>query len=116
MNLTGSYRVFLRPELADSENLATVLETSRKVSELLSDEKVKSNIASVHKFGASSHKVQTSILKEIEELGFSSERKGLFADFNSFDEFIVHLFLESKCWKFTQFNCAKFLLNMIEIG
>ena len=81
MNLKESYRVFLRPELVDSENLATVLETSRKVSELLSDEKVKSNIASVHKFGASSHKVQTSILKEMEELGFTSERKGLFADF-----------------------------------
>lgn len=81
MELAESYRVFLRPELKDDENLAIVLETSLKVRQLLSDEKVKANIADVHKFGASSHKVQSSILKEMQDLGFTSERKGLFANF-----------------------------------
>jgi hypothetical protein len=40
---------------------------------------VKDSIAEVHKFGASSHTVQKSILDQVEPLGFVSEKKGLFA-------------------------------------
>jgi predicted RNA methylase len=79
MEGTESYRVFLRPGLADSENLKKALEISRQVKEILKDQKVKDAIAEVHKFGASSHKVQKSILDQMVSLGFVSEKKGLFA-------------------------------------
>ena len=74
-----SYRVFLRPGLTDSQNLRETLEVSDQVREILNNQKVKDSIAEVHKFGASSHTVQKSILDEVEPLGFVSEKKGLFA-------------------------------------
>ena len=73
--------MFLRPGLADSDNLKKALEISRHVKEILKDQKVKDAIAEVHKFGASSHKVQKSILDQMVSLGFVSEKKGLFASY-----------------------------------
>ena len=73
--------MFLRPGLADSENLKKALEISRQVKEILKDQKVKDAIAEVHKIGASSHKVQKSILDQMVSLGFVSEKKGLFASY-----------------------------------
>ena len=81
MEVTKSYRVFIRPGLVESENLNKALETSRQVSEILNDKKVKDAIAEVHKFGASSHNVQKSILDQMVSLGFVSEKKGLFASY-----------------------------------
>jgi hypothetical protein len=81
MEVTESYRVFLRPGLVESQNLNEVLKTSRQVSEILKDQKVKDAIAEVHKFGASSHTVQKSILGQMESIGFVSEKKGLFASY-----------------------------------
>lgn len=81
MEVTESYRVFLRPGLVESQNLNEALVTSRQVSEILNDQKVKDAIAEVHKFGASSHTVQKSILGQMESLGFVSEKKGLFASY-----------------------------------
>jgi len=81
VNFTESYRVFVRPNLVDDGNLAEVLQTSVKVRELLSNEIIKAKIAEVHKFGASSHKIQKSILSDMEQLGFASEKQGLFANF-----------------------------------
>jgi hypothetical protein len=79
MDVTESYRVFLRPGLSDSQNLKETLEVSGQVHEILKNQKVKDSIAEVHKFGASSHTVQKSILDQVEPLGFVSEKKGLFA-------------------------------------
>ena len=81
MEVTESYRVFLRPGLEDSQNLTETLTTSRQVLENLKTKKVKDKIAEVHKFGASSHTVQKSILDQMESLGFVSEKKGLFASY-----------------------------------
>jgi hypothetical protein len=81
MEVTESYRVFLRPGLVDSENLNDVLKTSGEVRKILSMQEVIEAIAQVHKFGASSHTVQTSILGQMESLGFTSEKKGLFASY-----------------------------------
>jgi hypothetical protein len=81
MDVTESYRVFLRPGLIDSQNLSQTLEVSGQVREILQNQKVKDSIAEVHKFGASSHTVQKSILDQVEPLGFVSEKKGLFADY-----------------------------------
>jgi len=79
MEVMDSYRVFLLPGLTDSQNLRETLEVSGQVREILNNQKVKDSIAEVHKFGASSHTVQKSILDEVEPLGFVSEKKGLFA-------------------------------------
>jgi hypothetical protein len=81
MKVTESYRVFLRPGLAESQNLTQTLTASRQVLEILKTKKVKDAIAEVHKFGASSHTVQKSILNQMESLGFVSEKKGLFASY-----------------------------------
>ena len=79
MEFTESYRVFLRAGLIDSQNLRETLEISGQLREILKNQKVKNSIAEVHKFGASSHTVQKSILDHVEPLGFVSEKKGLFA-------------------------------------
>ena len=81
MEVTESYRVFLRPGMVDSPNLEAVLEISRQVKGILEQQQVVDAIAEVHKFGASSHTVQKSILSQMESLGFSSEKKGLFAEY-----------------------------------
>ena len=81
MEVTESYRVFLRPGLVESQNLRETLEVSGQVREILKNQKVKDSIAEVHKFGASSHTVQKSILDQMESLGFVSEKKGLFASY-----------------------------------
>ena len=81
MEVTESYRVFLRPGLPESQNLTQTLTASRQVLEILKTKKVRNTIAEVHKFGASSHTVQKSILNQMEALGFVSEKKGLFASY-----------------------------------
>ena len=79
MEVTESYRVFIRPGLTDSQNLRETLEVSAQVREILKNQEVRNSIAEVHKFGATSHAVQKSILGQVEPLGFVSEKKGLFA-------------------------------------
>jgi hypothetical protein len=81
MEVTESYRVFVRPGLTDSKNLNDVLKISGEVREILSKQDIIEAIAQVHKFGASSHTVQKSILGQMEFLGFTSEKKGLFASY-----------------------------------
>jgi hypothetical protein len=81
MEVTESYRVFLRPGLGDSQNSREVLVVSEQVRKILETQEAKNAIAEVHKFGASSHTVQKSILNQMESLGFLSEKKGLFASY-----------------------------------
>ena len=81
MEVSESYRVFRRSDLVDSQNLNEALKVSIQVSEILKDQKVRDAIAEVHKFRASSHAVQKSILSQMESLGFVSEKKGLFASY-----------------------------------
>ena len=85
MEVTESYRVFLRPGLVDNPNLRETLEVSEQVREILKNQKVRDSIAEVHKFGASSHTVQKSILGQMESLGFVSEKKGLVASYKVSD-------------------------------
>ena len=81
MDVAERYRVFIRSGLADTENLNETLLASRQVNKILNDQKVVEAISEVHKFGASSHTVQKSILRQMESLGFVSEKKGLFASY-----------------------------------
>lgn len=72
---------FFAPVWQIAKNLAETLTVSRQVSEILTNKKVKDAIAEVHKFGASSHTVQKTILEQMQSIGFVSEKKGLFASY-----------------------------------
>jgi len=76
------YAKFIRTDLAPSTNLESALELAEKVRTILAKDSVKKAISDVHLVGASSHRVQAAIIKEVEELGFQSEKKGLFANFD----------------------------------
>ena len=76
------YAQFIRPGLEPSANTEAVLSLAEQVRALLAKESVKQAISSVHLVGASSHKVQAAIIKEVEALGFQSEKKGLFSNFD----------------------------------
>jgi hypothetical protein len=75
------YKFFEREMLADSKNLIAVRELAQNVIKVLGRPDIRSAIQKVHKVGATSHAVQGTILHEMEDLGFSSERKGLFSNF-----------------------------------
>jgi hypothetical protein len=79
VDLTENYRLFQRPNLAKDKNLEVVMSTSFKVREVLTRKETKEEIAEVHKFGASSHIIQKTILSQMEFLGFASEKTGLFS-------------------------------------
>ncbi len=69
------YAHFFRTGLSDSPDLETVKSLADKVRALLATDAVKDEIAKVHLHGASSHKVQAAIIKEVEALGFQSEKR-----------------------------------------
>jgi hypothetical protein len=73
-------RVFERPGLQDSANLAAVRKLASQVSDIFSIPEITQGIGAAHVFGASSATVQAVIMKKMAELGFQSERKGLFKD------------------------------------
>jgi hypothetical protein len=73
-------RAFERPGLEESANLAAVRNLASQVVKLFAIPEVVEGINKAHIFGASSAKVQEVILKNMIELGFQSERKGLFKD------------------------------------
>jgi hypothetical protein len=75
------YRLFERKELTDSDTLIAVRGLAQKVVHVLGKPDIRSAIRKVHKVGATSHAVQGAILEDMEALGFSSERKGLFSEF-----------------------------------
>lgn len=73
-------RAFERSGLKESANLEEVRNLASKVVNLFAIPEVMEGINKAHVFGASSAKVQEVILKKMIELGFQSERKGLFKD------------------------------------
>jgi hypothetical protein len=81
MNTHVASTTFTRPGIAQSENLDTVLKTVEAVKDILGSPTVQAAIAKAHVFSASSHKIQEVFLAEMLELGFSSEKKGLFSEY-----------------------------------
>jgi len=76
------YAHFIRTGIEESPNLLAAINLATEVLEVLHIDSVKKAISTVHHVGASSHKVQAAIIKEVESLGFQSEKKGLFANFD----------------------------------
>jgi acetylornithine deacetylase/succinyl-diaminopimelate desuccinylase-like protein len=75
-----SYARFIRSGAEVSTNMEEVLALASDVRNLLVRDSVRDAISNVHLLGASSHKVQAVIIREMEEFGFQSEKKGLFAN------------------------------------
>jgi hypothetical protein len=73
-------RAFERPGLDDSVNLTSVRNLVKQIVGLFSIPEIIEGINQAHVFGASSANVQAVILEKMTELGFQSERKGLFKD------------------------------------
>lgn len=75
------YRLYEREGSTGSDDRILVRDLAQKVIKVLEKPGIRSAIRKVHKVGATSHAVQGAILHDMESLGFSSERKGLFSDF-----------------------------------
>jgi hypothetical protein len=73
--------MYLSQGFAEGGQFESVKELAQKVIEVLGKPEIRSAIQEVHKVGATSHAIQAAILKDMKNLGFSSERKGLFNEF-----------------------------------
>ena len=75
------YREFVKPGINEND-LTQVRAVVADVKNVFEKVEVLDGIQAVHKFGASSAKVQAVLLIHLQELGFTSERKGLFTEMN----------------------------------
>lgn len=82
MDESISFKTFERYGLEATSNLLEVRQLAKAVLNVLSTEKASKAIADAHVFNASSHAIQAVILDEMMQLGFSSEKKGLFAGYS----------------------------------
>jgi hypothetical protein len=78
---TIKYREYAKMGL-DEGQLSGVRAVVADVHKILEMKEIIDGIHEVHKFGASSAKVQAVLLAHLERLGFTSERKGLFKEMN----------------------------------
>ena len=72
------FNEFIRPGLLADSNLLLAREVAFQVRAILLRHEVVAAIEKAHQFGASSSKVQAVLLDPLEEIGFTSERRGLF--------------------------------------
>jgi hypothetical protein len=68
--------------MQETPNLLEVRELANQVLQALNKDVVRQAIAGAHVFNASSHAIQAAILDEMDKLGFTSEKKGLFSDYS----------------------------------
>jgi len=76
-----NYQFFTNSSRELPSSFDSVKQTATKILQILSDPKIKSAISEEHHLGASSHQIQAAILEDVENLGFTSEKKGLFAKY-----------------------------------
>lgn len=74
------HATFRRSEGRSHSYYEEALEAALELKERLESKSVSQAIQEVHKFRASSHDVQRAMTPSLEEMGFTSEKKGLFAD------------------------------------
>lgn len=75
------FRQYIRNGFEADAGVLAAVGLAVEVQEILNRPDIVASIKEAHHLGASSHRIQSSILPEMENLGFTSERKGLFADF-----------------------------------
>lgn len=72
---------FERNGLEQTQNLKAVKALIASVAEIINSPSISKAIEAAHVFNASSHDIQNTLLVPMERLGFSSEKKGLFANY-----------------------------------
>ena len=78
---TTSYRVLSRVEHRKDSNFLQVQEIGTKVLRILNQPSIQAAIKDENQLGASSARVQETILADLERLGFTSEKTGLFSEY-----------------------------------
>lgn len=76
------HHIHKRSNISDFFEFEEVESLSLQVHEYLQQEEVKRQIVKTHALGASSHEIQKIVKDFVTELGFKSERKGLFAEYD----------------------------------
>lgn len=76
------YSIHKRSDFDRFPEATEVLALSKKLNEYLSQTSVKKEIAQTHSLGASSHQIQNIVKDFVVDLGFSSEKKGLFKEYD----------------------------------
>ena len=76
------YVVHKRLDFSTYPEAAEVEKLSQKLHEYLNLNEVKKKIAKTHFLGATSHQIQSIVKDFMTELGFSSEKKGLFSEYD----------------------------------
>ncbi len=76
------FDILERPGARQNSNLQEVRNLAQKVLAALERHDIQLAISEAHVLHASSHTIQNIILSEIQSLGFSSEKKGLFAEYS----------------------------------
>jgi predicted XRE-type DNA-binding protein len=77
--MTTYFKEFLQEEIENTEVLEIARDISKQIYEFISSKEIKDKIAKVHMVGAKSSQVQDIISSKCKEIGFSSEKKGLFS-------------------------------------
>jgi hypothetical protein len=76
------YSIHKRSDFNDYPEAAEVIKLSDQLNKYLSQDDVKKEIAKTHLLGASSHQIQNIVKDFVLGLGFASEKKGLFAEYD----------------------------------
>lgn len=76
------YKIHRRSDFYKFSEATEVEKLSKQLNEYLNQEKTKKEIARTHLLGASSHQIQNIVKEFVLELGFTSEKKGLFAEYD----------------------------------
>jgi hypothetical protein len=77
------YCCYRRSEIREKSDFAEVEALAIDFLNRLDGPALRASIAEVHKFGASSHKIQELVAPIAIEMGFTSEKKGLFSNVKS---------------------------------
>jgi hypothetical protein len=76
-----AYQVFHKQSISLLHEFAEASSLASQLKNHLSSEKVCAEISQCHKLNATSHQIQAILNEEVQRLGFQSEKRGLFRDY-----------------------------------
>jgi hypothetical protein len=75
------YQAFQKQHISFHNEFIEVSSIALQLKDYLSSEEVRTKISQCHKLNATSQQIQAILNKEVERLGFQSEKRGLFSDY-----------------------------------
>jgi hypothetical protein len=75
------FDILRKSEIRSSESFTVVSALADKFREFLNDSKIEDEIKVFHRHGGTSTQIQTTVLPGVKALGFTSEKKGLFKNY-----------------------------------